>query len=111
MKQFALFFYLDISSENQPDEATLASYMSDWNAWTAELSASGKLQGGNHFGPQAATIQSDGSISYKPVSNLNLSIAGYLVIGAADLTEAMQAAQKCPILKGEGNWVEVREIA
>jgi hypothetical protein len=37
--------------------------------------------------------------------------AGYLVILAKDMNEAVSIAENCPILAGEGTSVEIRETA
>ncbi len=39
------------------------------------------------------------------------SVAGYIVIFAKDIDDAVRIARKCPILRGEGTSVEVRETA
>ena len=45
-----------------------------------------------------------------PYAETKESIAGFITIRAKDLEEAVSLAKGCPILKGEGNTVEVRQI-
>jgi hypothetical protein len=41
----------------------------------------------------------------------NESVAGYILIFAKDMDEAVHIAKACPILLGEGTSVEVRKVA
>jgi hypothetical protein len=45
-----------------------------------------------------------------PYAETKESLAGYIMIRAKDLDDAVNIAQKCPILKGAGNSVEVRKV-
>jgi hypothetical protein len=112
MKKYALFFYINqkLPNENTNDGLKL-EYLNDWHHWISGLKESTCLENGNHFSTKAKVLHSDGSETLGPFLNQELSIAGFLIISCADIESASKYAQKCPILKGEGNRVEVREIA
>jgi hypothetical protein len=44
-----------------------------------------------------------------PYAEIKESIAGFIIVKADSFDEAVSMARACPILKGEGNSVEVRK--
>ena len=114
MKEFVLIFRMDIiSREAQPSPEQMKLYMEDWMKWINEISASGQLaQGGNHLSSTSAkVIRPQRDVIDGPYSINNESVAGYIIVLAKDIDEAVGIAKKCPILQGEGTSVEVRETA
>jgi hypothetical protein len=113
MKQFVLIFRMDVSAAAQPSSLQMQEYMMQWNDWINEISGTdNKVAGGNHLSViSAKVVYPEGKITDGPYTVNKESVAGYILIDAKNLDAAISIAQKCPILNGEGNSVEVRETA
>jgi len=112
MKEFVLFFRMDITTkEVQPSPEQMQIYMEQWGKWIGGIASQGKLsEGGNHLSSEGRVIGSDNIVAERPFAEDKVSVAGYIIIKAIDIDEAVDIAQECPILQGEGNSVEVREV-
>jgi hypothetical protein len=113
MKEYVLLFRMDITTKSaQPHEAQMNSYMVSWMQWINSISAKGKLaNGGNHFSKEGKFLRPGNTIIDVPYVANKESVAGYIIIFAKDMDDAISIAQKCPILEGEGTSVEIRETA
>jgi len=113
MKNYVLLFRLDIMSrEAQPTEEQMGHFMQQWAEWLDGISEKGQLvAGGNHLQYSGKVIRPGGVITDTPyVANLE-SVAGYIIISARDMNDAVSIAKKCPILNGgDKNSVEIREV-
>lgn len=96
----------------QPSPEQMEDYMRQWHAWIHALASEHKLaDGGNHFSPEG-TLLKPGNRSLKgPYTSEGISVAGYILIYAQNMREAVRLAKKCPILSGENTSVEIRETA
>jgi hypothetical protein len=112
MNEFVLFFRMDIlSPEAQPSPEQIEMYMDQWQQWIDVLSSQNKLaEGGNHLSAKGTVIRPNNAFTEGPYEVNNESVAGYILIRAKDMDEAVALAKKCPILNGEGTSVEVRRI-
>lgn len=113
MNQFVLFFRMDISTpEAQPGPDQMKIYMEQWAAWIDTISVKGMLaEGGHHLLPTGKLLRPKNVVSNKPYTVNNESLAGYIIIQAADFDAAVKVAERCPILAGEGTSVEIRQAA
>jgi len=113
MKEFALLFRMDITTESaQPTEKQMKIYMQQWMNWINYISGKGQLaDGGNHFSREGRVLKPKKKMIDKPYISDNLSVAGYLLIKATDMGDATKIAEKCPILNGENTSIEIRELA
>ncbi len=114
MREYILFFRMDIiTPENQPGPEQMESYMQDWMKWLNSISQRGQLaDGGNHLSVKSSKVIRSNNERYDgPYVANNESVAGYIIILAKDLEDAALIAEKCPILNGSGNSVEIRETA
>lgn len=111
MREFVLIFRMDITSpDKQPSPEQMQSYMQQWMEWIEEISDNDKLSdGGNHLSRQGRVLRPGGQITDGPFIENRQSVAGYILILAENLEEAVEIAAKCPILHGENTSVEVRE--
>jgi hypothetical protein len=111
MKTFVLIFRMDITTEAaRPSPAQMQGYMVQWTAWTDSIAAVGRLApGGNHLARSGKVLRAHDAVTDGPWTANGESVAGYLVIRAPDLDDAVRVARGCPILAGEGTSVEVRE--
>src|SRR6185436_8660752 len=101
MKEFVLLFRMDITSkEAQPSEEQMKIYMGQWMKWVNEISKNGKLaNGGNHFSKNGKVLKPNSIVTDGPYTVNKESVAGYLIIMAKDIDDAVLVAKKCPILQ------------
>lgn len=94
----ANFVLLYTGGSEPSSEAEGAALMQAWAAWYGQL-GSAIVDGGNPFTPVAKSIASDGTVSDAPVGT---PAAGYTVISAESLDEAVEKAKGCPHLQSGG---------
>jgi hypothetical protein len=113
MNKFVLFFRMDITtSEAQPSAEQMEIYMTQWNKWINKIATRKKLaEGGTHLSSEGKVLRKNNFISDGPYEVNKESVAGYIIIKAKTMYEAVEIARECPILQGEGTSVEVREMA
>lgn len=111
MKEYVLLFRMDITSaEKKTTDAQMQVYMQQWMAWINDIELKGQLaDGGNHFSSNGKVLRPGGIMEDGPYTVNKESVAGYIIILAKDMDNALAIAQKCPILEGEGTSVEIRE--
>lgn len=111
MDEFILLFRLDLlTKEAQPSPEQMQVYMQQYHDWVGGIAAQNKFIGGKGLSTEGKVLKSNHVITDGPFAEIKESIAGYIMIRAKDFDEAVDLAQGCPILKGEGNSVEVRKI-
>lgn len=112
MKEFVLIFRMDITTpEAQPTQEQMKVYMEQWMQWIDLIDTKGQLaDGGNHLSRDGKVLRRNSNIADGPYAVNKESIAGYIIIYAKDVEDAVAIAKKCPILMGEGTSVEVREV-
>lgn len=113
MKEFALLFRMDITNkEAQPTDEQMQQYMRDWMQWMNDIANKGQMaDGGNHFSRSGKVLKPQQTVTDGPYTVNKESVAGYIIILAKDMDDALTIAKACPILNGEGTSVEVRETA
>jgi hypothetical protein len=114
MKKYILLFRLDIlSKEAQPTPEQMEVFMQQWMTWLNGIADKGQLaEGGNHLQYSGKVVRPGKEVSDKPYSANSESVAGYIIILAQSLEDAVIIAEECPILNGGNqNSVEIRELA
>lgn len=112
MDEYIVLMRLDLlTKEKQPTPEQLKGYMQQYHAWVDGIVAKGQFVGGTGLSPEGKVLKAQGLITDGPFAEIKESIAGFIVIRAGSLDEAVEIARGCPILNGEGNSVEVRKIA
>lgn len=113
MKEYVLLFRMDIlTKEAQPTKEQMEVYMQQWMQWISDIEKKGQLaHGGNHLNYSGKVIRANNVVTDEPYVSNKESVAGYIMIHAKDMDNALLIAKKCPILNGEGTSVEVRETA
>lgn len=114
MKQYILLFRLDILSKDaQPNQEEMSVYMNQWMEWLNWISEKGQLaEGGNHLQYSGKVLRPGKVVQDLPYSSNKESVAGYIIIQAKNMNDAVKIAEKCPILNGsDKNSVEIRETA
>ena len=111
MDEFVVLMRLDlITKESQPSPEQMKVYMQSYQQWVDGIVAQGKFVGGTGLGMEGKVIKPGNVVTDGPFAEIKESIAGFIVVRAKDLDEAVQLAAACPILNGQGNSVEVRKI-
>ncbi|MBI3579289.1 MAG: transcription initiation protein [Ignavibacteriales bacterium] len=111
MEEFIILMRLDIlTKEAQPSPEQMQVYMKMYHDWVGGIAAQNKFGGGKRLSTEGRVIKPSNIITDGPYVEIKESIAGFIVIKANNFDEAVAVAKGCPILKGEGNSVEVRKI-
>ncbi|MDP4151764.1 MAG: YciI family protein [Bacteroidota bacterium] len=111
MNEFILLFRLDIlTKEAQPSPEQLQVYMQMYHDWVGGISAQNKFVGGKGLSTEGRVLKYKGVVTDGPFAEIKESIAGYIIIRAADFDEAVRLSKDCPMLNGEGNSVEIRMV-
>ena len=111
MDEYILLMRLDIiTKEAQPSPDQLQEYMKQYHDWVGGIAAQNKFSGCKGLSTDGKVLKSNNVITDGPFVEIKESIAGFIMIKANDFADAVKIAEGCPILKGEGNSVEVRQV-
>lgn len=111
MDEYLILMRLDlITKEAQPSPEQLQVYMKRYQDWVGGIAAQNKFVSGTGLSTEGKVIKPGDVVTDGPFAEVKESIAGFITIRAQDFDEAMSLAKLCPILKGEGNSVEVRKV-
>lgn len=111
MDEYLLLMRLDlITKDAQPSPEQLEIYMKQYRDWVGGIAAQNKFVGGTGLSTEGKVLKTNNVITDGPFAEIKESIAGFITIRADNFEDAVQIAKACPILKGEGNSVEVRRI-
>ena len=112
MNEFILLFRLDlITKEKQPSPEQMQIYMKSYHDWVGGIAAQNRFVGGKGLSTEGKVLKYNNVITDGPFAEIKESIAGFIIIKANDLEEAVSLSKDCPMLSGEGNSVEVRMIS
>jgi hypothetical protein len=87
-------------------EAERKQVMDAWGAWFGKLGPA-VVDAGNPFSPKAKSLSSDGSVHEGPVGT---AATGYSILKADSLSQAVDLAKGCPVLKSQAK-ISVYEIS
>lgn len=111
MNEFVILMRLDLTTkEAQPSPEQLQEYMKQYHAWIDSIVAKKQFAGGTGLSTEGRVIKSKGIVTDGPFVEVKESLAGFIVVRAETMAAASEIAARCPILNGEGNSVEVRQI-
>lgn len=107
MKEFALIFRLNKTSDVKPSPEQLQERMN----WLASLAAQHKLadKGNTLSLSEAKTVHAENIVTEGPYAEIKEFVSGYLIVKTETIEEAVELAKANPIFKVGGS-VEVREI-
>lgn len=112
MKEFVLLFRMNLSAEARPSKDRMNTYMQQWMEWISEMAQNDRLaDGGNHFSPTGRVLKSNHEMIETLYVADDVSVAGYIIVLAADMDEATKMAGKSPLLNGHDTSVEIRATA
>ncbi|WP_295711942.1 YciI family protein [Mucilaginibacter sp.] len=111
MNEYLILMRLDlITKEAQPSPEQMEGYMKQYHDWVGGIAAQNKFVGGTGLSMEGKVIKPNNVITDGPFAEVKESIAGFVTIKAKDMDDAVNMAKTCPILLGDGNSIEVRQI-
>lgn len=111
MNEFVLIFrHQDGSKVASPEQ--MQQWMQQTMDWMASIKAPSKVLGGTGLPMNAAkVVHHKGLVTDGPFGEIKETIGGFVRIEAPSIEEAAEFAKGCPVLQGDGNTVEVRQVA
>jgi hypothetical protein len=111
MKEFMLIFrHMDGKQVASPEQIQI--WMKQTMDWIGGIAAQNKFSGGNGLPfEDARVVRHNGIVTNGPFGDIKETIGGYVIVKADSVEEAVEFAKACPILQGDGNTVEIRQIA
>lgn len=109
MKEFMMIFRGEINESFGPSPEQMQTDIQQWMDWFGGIAAQGKIVHANRLGFEGKTLKPNRVIADGPYAEVKELIGGYVIVKAANIDEAMQLAEGCPMLN-HGGHVEVRSI-
>ena len=111
MEEFILIFrHQDGGKLASPEQMQI--WMKQTMEWIGSIAAQNKFVGGNGLlFEDAKVVTHDKVVTNGPFGEIKETLGGYIIVKAASAEEAAEFAKGSPVLKGEGNTVEVRKLA
>ena len=110
MKEFILIFrHENVTGKVSPEQ--MQAWMKQQMDWIGGIAAQNKFVSGTglHFA-NAKVVGHDKMVTNGPFGDIKETLGGFVIVRAENAEEAAELAKGTPILQGEGNTVEVREI-
>ena len=110
MKEFILIFrHENVAGKVSPEQ--MQTWMKQQMDWIGGIAAQNKFIGGTGLlFDDAKVVGHNGIVTNGPFGEIKETLGGYVMVKAASVEEAVAFAKGTPILQGEGNTVEVRQI-
>lgn len=112
MKEFILIFrHEDGRAIASPEQMQI--WMKQTMDWLGSIAAQNKLvnHGNGLTFDECKVVGHNNVVTDGPFGDIKETIGGYIIVKADSIEEAVELAQGCPVLQGEGNTVEIRKIA
>lgn len=90
----------------------MQEWMKQTMDWIGSIAAQNKFVSGTGLPfDDARVVNSDKTVTNGPFGDSKETIGGFITVKAETIEEAVEFAKGCPVLQGEGNSMEVRQIA
>jgi hypothetical protein len=110
MKEFILIFRHE-NATNKVSPEQMQTWMKQQMDWIGGIAAQNKFIGGTGLlFDDAKVVGHNGVVTNGPFGDIKETLGGYVMVKATSVEEAVEFAKGTPILQGEGNTVEVRQI-
>jgi hypothetical protein len=111
MNEFMLIFrHQDGKAVASPEQIQV--WMKQTMDWIGGIAAQNKFSGGDGLPfDDARVVWPNDVVTNGPFGEIKETIGGYIIVKADSVDEAVAFAKGCPVLKGDGNSVEVRKVA
>ena len=110
MKEFILIFrHENVNGKVSPEQ--MQQWMKQQMDWVGRIAAQNKFVSGTGLlFDNAKVVNHKKIVTNGPFGDIKETLGGYIVVKAESADEAAEFAKGAPILQGEGNTVEVREM-
>jgi hypothetical protein len=110
MKEFILIFrHENVNGKVSPEQ--MQTWMKQQMDWIGGIAAQNKFISGTGLAfEDAKVVGHNGIVTNGPFGEIKETLGGYVMVKADSVEEAVEFAKGTPILQGEGNTVEVRQI-
>jgi hypothetical protein len=111
MEEYALIMrHEDGTKIASPEQMQI--WMKQTMDWIGGIAAQNKFVSGTGLlFDDARVVRSNKVVTNGPFGDIKETIGGLIVVKADSVDEAIEFAKGCPVLQGEGNTMEVRQIA
>lgn len=111
MKEFILIFrHEDGHKVASPEQIQI--WMKQTMDWVGGIAAQNKFVQGNGLPfDNSRVVWHNNVVTNGPFGDIKETIGGYIIVKADSVDEAVEFAKGSPVLQGDGNSVEVRQIA
>lgn len=111
MKEYILLFrHENVNGKVSPEQ--IQQWMKQQMDWVNSIVAKNKFVSGTGLlFDDARVVNHQKFVTNGPFGDIKETLGGYIVVKAESGDEAVEFAKGAPILQGEGNTVEVRQIA
>ncbi len=90
----------------------MQEWMKQTMDWIGSIAAQNKFVSGTGLPfDDARVVKSDKTVINGPFGDIKETIGGFITVKAETIEEAVEFAKGCPVLQGEGNSLEIRQIA
>ncbi|GAC1311357.1 MAG: hypothetical protein NVSMB24_30670 [Mucilaginibacter sp.] len=110
MKQFMLIFrHEDGKKLASPEQMQI--WMKQTMDWIGGIAAQNKFAGGKGLAfDDSRVVWHNNVVTNGPFGEIKETLGGYIVVKAESVDEAVEFAKGSPVLQGDGNSVEVRQL-
>jgi len=110
MKEYILLFrHENVNGKVSPEQ--IQQWMKQQMDWVNNIIAKNKFVSGTGLlFDDAKVVNHQKVVTNGPFGDIKETLGGYIVVKAESADEAAEFAKGSPILQGEGNTVEVRQI-
>lgn len=110
MKEYILLFrHENANGKVSPEQ--MQQWMKQQMDWVGSIAAKNKFVGGTGLlFDNAQVVNHKKMVTNGPFGDIKETLGGYIIVKAESAEEAAEFAKGAPVLQGEGNTVEVREI-
>jgi hypothetical protein len=111
MDEFMLIFrHEDGNKVASPEQIQV--WMKQTMDWIGGIAAQNKFVEGNGlYFEDSRVVGHNNVVTNGPFGEIKETLGGYIIVKAESVDEAVEFAKGSPVLKGDGNTVEVRRIA
>lgn len=110
MKEFILIFrHENATGKVSPEQMQV--WMKQQMDWVNSIAEKGKfVTGTGLLFDDAKVVHHSKMVTNGPFGEIKETLGGFIIVKAEDANEAAEFAKGAPVLQGEGNTVEVRQI-
>ena len=110
MQKFMLLIREDLKKLKRSTDAELNAELQEMLGWTKEIASSGNLIATEPLEVTGRYVTKKKVLSDGPFIEAKEGVAGYFIILAANIDDAVSLAQSCPLVRRDQAVIEVRPV-